>query len=90
MSNSAVVSRNRLTDSLLRDYRVSLGFNFMEKLQMERATVTFPYNSKRLQLYQVRQIAGALDFPTTASGSDLLVMECGKLCDDNYDLPVFK
>ena len=34
----------------------------------------------------MQQIAGALDLPTTASGSDLLVMVCGKLCDDNNDL----
>ena len=52
---------------------------------MERTTVTFPLNSKRLQLYQVQQIAGALDFPTMASGSDLLVMVCGKLRDNNHD-----
>ena len=52
---------------------------------MERAIVTFPLNSKRLQLYQVQQIAGVLDFPTTASSSDLLVMVCGKLHDNNHD-----
>jgi len=46
--------------------------------------VTFLPNSKRLQLYQVQHIAGALDLPTTASGNDLLVIVHGKLRDSSW------
>jgi len=54
-------------------------------LGQERATVTFPLNSKRLQLHQLQKIAAALDLPTTASGSDLLVIVSGKLCDIKHE-----
>jgi len=57
----------------------------MEKLGKERTTVTFPLNSKRLQLYQLQKIAGALDLPTTASDGDLLVIMSGKLHDIRHD-----
>jgi len=33
----------------------------------------------------VKQIAGALDLPTTASDNDLLVMVCGRLHDNQCD-----
>ena len=47
--------------------------------------MTFPLCSKRLQLYQVQCIAKALELPTAASSSDLLVMVCGRLSDNNHD-----
>ena len=57
----------------------------MEMLGQERATVTFPLNSKRLQLHQLQKIAAALDLPTTALGSDLLVIVSWKLCDIKHE-----
>ena len=50
-----------------------------------RTTLTFPFNSKRLQLHHIQLIAESLCLPTTASASDLSVMIGGKLCENNHD-----
>jgi len=58
----------------------------MEKLEDEKEQLwPFLLTQKRLQLYQVQQIAGIVALPTSASGSDLLVMVCGKLHDNKHD-----
>jgi len=62
----------------------------MEELAKKKVTATFPLNSKRLQLYQVQKIAGALDLLTTASGNDLFVMACGKLHENKCYPFMFK
>ena len=52
-----------------------------------RTTLTFPFNSKRLQLHHIQLIAESLCLPTTASASDLYlsVMIGGKFCENNHD-----
>ena len=48
-------------------------------------TTTFPLTSKRLKLCYMKQLAKALELPTSATGSDLLVMITGKLRESNRD-----
>ena len=50
-----------------------------------RTTLTFPFNSKRLQLHHIQLIAESLCLLTTASASDLSVMIGGKLCENSHD-----
>ena len=52
---------------------------------LSTAATTFPLTSKRLKLSYMKQLAEVLRLPTSATGSDLLVMIAGKLRETDRD-----